>query len=100
VAGTAPLPDCCGSVHGVAEGIKPTALWPIRCARGVLGRRLSAEFLHYVMAYVEGESLRDRLDRERQLRREDALQLTKDVAEGLGYAHSQGCRGVAFRRRG
>jgi len=48
------------------------------------------EFLFYVMPFVEGESLRDRLERERQLPLDDALQITKDVAEALGYAHSRG----------
>jgi serine/threonine-protein kinase len=44
-------------------------------------------FLYYVMPYVEGESLRDRLERERRLPLEDALQITGDVAEALSYAH-------------
>jgi serine/threonine protein kinase/Tfp pilus assembly protein PilF len=46
--------------------------------------------LYYVMPYVEGESLRDRLDRERQLPLEDALQIGREVADGLTYAHSLG----------
>ena len=46
--------------------------------------------LYYVMPYVEGESLRDRLDRERQLPVEEALQIAREVATGLSYAHSQG----------
>ena len=48
------------------------------------------EFLYYVMPYVEGESLRERLNRERQLPLEDALQITREVADALGYAHSHG----------
>src|SRR2546426_78721 len=44
--------------------------------------------LYYVMPYVEGESLRGRLDRERQLPLEDALQITAEVADALDYAHS------------
>ena len=44
--------------------------------------------LYYVMPFVEGESLRDRLDREPQLPVDDALQITKEVAEALAYAHS------------
>ncbi len=44
----------------------------------------------YVMPYIEGESLRDRLQRERQLPVDEALQITKDVAEALDYAHRQG----------
>lgn len=46
--------------------------------------------LYYVMAYVEGEDLFERLQRERRLPLEDALQITHDVASALGYAHSQG----------
>ena len=46
--------------------------------------------LYYVMPYVEGESLRDRLDREKQLPVEEALQIAREVATGLSYAHSQG----------
>jgi serine/threonine-protein kinase len=47
-------------------------------------------FLYYVMPYVEGESLRDRLNRETQLSIEDALQIAQEVADGLSYAHSLG----------
>jgi TolB-like protein len=45
--------------------------------------------LYYVMPYVEGESLRDRLEREPQLPVDDALQIAKEVAEALAYAHSR-----------
>ncbi len=45
-------------------------------------------FLYYVMPLVEGESLRGRLDREKQLSLEDALQITREVADALSYAHS------------
>jgi serine/threonine-protein kinase len=44
-------------------------------------------FLFYVMPFVDGESLRDRLERETQLSVEDALQITEEVADGLSYAH-------------
>ncbi len=47
-------------------------------------------FLFYVMPYVEGESLRDRLAREKQLPIEDALQITRAVADALTYAHDRG----------
>ncbi len=47
-------------------------------------------FLYYVMPYVEGESLRDRLNREKQLSLEDTLRITGEVASALSYAHSQG----------
>jgi eukaryotic-like serine/threonine-protein kinase len=46
--------------------------------------------LFYVMPYVEGESLRDRLQRETQLPLEDVLQIAREVADALSYAHGQG----------
>jgi serine/threonine-protein kinase len=46
--------------------------------------------LYYVMPYVPGESLRDRLTREKQLPLDDALQITREVADALSYAHSRG----------
>jgi len=47
-------------------------------------------FLYYVMPYVEGESLRDRLDREHRLPPADAVALTREVADALSYAHERG----------
>ncbi len=44
----------------------------------------------YVMPFMEGESLRDRLRREKQLPVEDALRITREVASGLDYAHRHG----------
>ncbi len=46
--------------------------------------------LWYTMPYVEGESLRDRLTREGQLPIDEALRITQEVADGLGYAHTRG----------
>ncbi|HYL21300.1 MAG TPA: protein kinase [Gemmatimonadales bacterium] len=43
--------------------------------------------LFYVMPYVEGESLRDRLKREKQLPVEDTLQVAREVLDALSYAH-------------
>jgi serine/threonine-protein kinase len=45
-------------------------------------------FLYFVMPFVDGESLRDRLNREKQLPLEDALQIARDVAEALHSAHT------------
>jgi tRNA A-37 threonylcarbamoyl transferase component Bud32 len=50
----------------------------------------AAGLLYYVMPYVAGESLRHRLQRETQLRIEDALTVARDVARALDYAHRQG----------
>jgi eukaryotic-like serine/threonine-protein kinase len=47
-------------------------------------------FLYYVMPYVEGESLRDRLTREGRLSLDDTLRLAGDVAGALAYAHERG----------
>jgi serine/threonine-protein kinase len=47
-------------------------------------------FLFYVMPYVEGESLRDRLRRETQLPIPDATRIAGEVASALDYAHRHG----------
>ena len=46
--------------------------------------------LYYVMPYVEGESLRQRLQRERQLPIEEASRIATEVAGALAYAHERG----------
>jgi len=47
-------------------------------------------FLYYVMPYVAGETLRQRLEREKQLPVTDAIRITAEVADALDYAHRQG----------
>ncbi|MCJ7630705.1 MAG: serine/threonine protein kinase, partial [Longimicrobiales bacterium] len=44
----------------------------------------------YVMPYVKGESLRARLTKEKQLPVEDAVQITREIAGALAYAHERG----------
>src|SRR6185503_4815812 len=46
--------------------------------------------LFYVMPFVEGETLRGRLERERQLPLAEALQIAREVADALQYAHERG----------
>lgn len=46
--------------------------------------------LYYVMPFVRGESLRDRIDRERMLPVDDAIRIALEVASALGHAHEQG----------
>ena len=46
--------------------------------------------LFFVMPYVEGETLRDCLEREKQLSIGEALRITAEIADGLAYAHSRG----------
>jgi serine/threonine-protein kinase len=48
------------------------------------------DLLWYAMPYVEGETLRGRLERERQLPVNEAVQIATAVAEALEYAHSRG----------
>src|SRR5260370_6285164 len=50
----------------------------------------ASDLLYYVMPYVEGESLRRRLERDKQLALEETLQLARAVAAALDYAHRHG----------
>jgi len=47
-------------------------------------------FLYYVMPYIQGETLRDKLTRETQLGIEEAVRITREVADALDYAHRHG----------
>ena len=44
----------------------------------------------YVMPYIEGETLRDRLEREKQLPVDDAIRIAREVSDALDYAHGHG----------
>ena len=44
-------------------------------------------FLYYVMPFIDGETLRDKLNRETQLSIEEAVSITTDIADSLDYAH-------------
>jgi predicted ATPase/tRNA A-37 threonylcarbamoyl transferase component Bud32 len=46
--------------------------------------------LFYVMPYISGDSLRARLDREKQLDLSEVVRLTREIASALGHAHRQG----------
>src|SRR5258708_4015575 len=50
----------------------------------------AAGSLYYVMPYVRGESLRERLVREKRLSLEDALRIARELGAGLDYAHREG----------
>jgi len=50
----------------------------------------AAGLLYYVMPYVEGESLKDRIARETRLRVSDVISIARDVAAALDHAHAQG----------
>ena len=47
-------------------------------------------FLFFVGPYIEGDTLRDKIDREKQLSIEEALKITEKVASALDYAHEHG----------
>ncbi|MGQ0650444.1 MAG: protein kinase domain-containing protein [Gemmatimonadaceae bacterium] len=51
---------------------------------------VAADALYFVMPYVEGEALRDRLSRDGPLPIADALTIATEVADALAYAHAQG----------
>jgi eukaryotic-like serine/threonine-protein kinase len=58
---------------------------------GTAGRRDGgSELLWFAMPFVDGETLRERLARERQLPVEDAVQIAREAADALEYAHGQG----------
>ena len=50
----------------------------------------AAGFLFYVMPFIDGETLRAKLDRETQLGVEEAVRITTEVADALQYAHEHG----------
>jgi len=47
----------------------------------------AAGFLYFVMPYVAGETLRARIDREKQLSLDEVVSITREVADALEYAH-------------
>ncbi len=47
-------------------------------------------FLYYVMPFIDGETLRDKLNREKQLGVEESVRIATEVADALDYAHRQG----------
>jgi serine/threonine protein kinase/Tol biopolymer transport system component len=50
----------------------------------------AAGFLYYVMPYLQGETIREKLSRERQLGITEAVEITTEVADALDYAHRHG----------
>ncbi len=57
---------------------------------GLFDSGVADGLLYYVMPFVKGESVRDRIDREGMLPIEDAVQIALEVNDALGHAHSQG----------
>ena len=63
---------------------------PLLDSGSVTDERGHAEWLYYVMPLVTGETLRTRLERERQLPIADCVRIAREVASALDYAHRQG----------
>jgi len=68
----------------IAANLAHPHIVPLHDSGSVAGRP------YYVMPYIDGESLRDRLERQGQLAIGDALAIARDVAEALTYAHDHG----------
>ena len=68
----------------VAAGLRHPHILPLYDSGDAAG------LLYYVMPYVEGETLRTRMERERQLPMDEALRIAREVADALAYAHAHG----------
>ncbi|MBY0489323.1 MAG: protein kinase [Gemmatimonadaceae bacterium] len=68
----------------IAAGLQHPNILPLFDSGG------SGEVLYYVMPFVEGESLRDRLTRAGALAVTDAVRLLREIADALAYAHQRG----------
>jgi eukaryotic-like serine/threonine-protein kinase len=69
---------------GIAASLEHPRIVPLRDSGNAAG------VLYYVMPWIEGESLFQLLERQRRLSLDEALRITLDVADALGYAHSRG----------
>ena len=78
-----------GAERFLAE-IKTTANLQHPHILGLFDSGEAAGNVFYVMPFVEGESLRDRLKRDHQLPVEEALRIAREVADALEYAHQHG----------
>jgi serine/threonine-protein kinase len=63
---------------------------PVHDSGDVPGTGGQPTLLWFSMPYIDGESLRERLNRDRQLPLPEAIRLTREVADALEYAHGQG----------
>ncbi len=79
----------------VAAGLRHPHILPLYDSGEAVTKAAGLEargsgLLYYVMPYVEGETLRSRLNRERQLPVDEALRIAREVADALAYAHAHG----------
>jgi serine/threonine-protein kinase len=68
----------------IASGLRHPSILPL------FDSGSAGDFLYYVMPYVEGESLRQRLDREKQLPIEDTVAIAREICAALSHAHQHG----------
>lgn len=68
----------------IASGLTHPHILPVHDSGEISGQ------LFYVMPFVDGESLKQRLDRDEPIRLDEALRITAEVANGLDYAHQHG----------
>ena len=78
-----------GAERFVVE-IKPTAALQHPHILPLFDSGTADGFLYYVMPFIDGETLRDKLTRETQLGVDDAVRIASDVASALHYAHTHG----------
>ncbi|HEX7019694.1 MAG TPA: serine/threonine-protein kinase, partial [Gemmatimonadaceae bacterium] len=86
------LPDLAASI-GAARFLREIALGEVLQHEHIVSVLDSGEIdgsLYYTMPYVDGESLRDRLTRQKQLTIDETLVLTRQIADALTYAHAKG----------
>ena len=78
------------------QEIKTTArlqhphILPLYDSGSTSGEHGSPALLYYVMPYIQGETLRQKLDREQQIGIDEAVRITSEVADALQHAHDQG----------
>ena len=75
---------------GLAARLQHPHVVPLFDSGGIGSREADDRLLYFVMPYVEGELLRQRLERERRLPVDDAVKIAREVAEALDYAHAEG----------
>ena len=68
----------------IASGLTHPHILPVHDSGEISGQ------LFYVMPFVDGESLKQRLDRDEPIRLDEALRITAEVANGLDHAHQHG----------
>jgi serine/threonine protein kinase len=74
----------------VTANLQHPHILPLHDSGEARGTDMSGHFLYYVMPFVDGESLRARMNRERVMDLSTTLAIIEEVADALSYAHRQG----------